>query len=293
MYFKITRISINDNVVPPELRRLRNPPSWIYYSGSLRTEDFKGIAVVGSRKMTDYGREVVKSVVGEVVNSGFTVISGLAFGVDIAAQELALDLGGRTLAVLASGIQNISPRSHFFTAQRIIESGQGAVISIYRPDAPAVKSNFIQRDYVMAAISKAVLVIEAAEISGTSHTVEAALDLGHEVFAVPGSIFSEYSRGCHSNIRNGAHITTSAQDIFDVLGVDYLKTKKEELARKSEKVFQNGLCKKLLSIIELENADLDTLSRKSAEPVGKILGAVSLLEIEGFIKNVNGVYIKG
>ena len=196
------------------------------------------------------------------------------------AQELALDLGGRTLAVLGSGINNITPSSNYHVARRIIESGQGAVISSYEPDEKASKITFPQRDYPMAAMSQAVLVIEAGERSGTSYTVDAALELGREVFAVPGSIFSEFSMGCHKYIKEGAHLVTSSEDIFEILGVASTDLPLKILDPK----FSSETEKLVFDSAREGSADMNEICLRVNKPISNILQAASMLELKGLVR---------
>lgn len=277
MNFPYYKIYDSSERFPPLLKELKNYPKTLYVSGNLLPQDFDGIAVVGARRMTSYGEAVIKSVVGELVAAGITIVSGLAFGVDITAQELALDMGGRTVAVIGSGLNKISPRSNLDVAERITKKGQGALISSFEPDLEGNKKTYPQRDFIMAGLCKAVLVIEAAERSGTSYTVDAALTLGRSVFVVPGSIFSEMSVGCHKYINDGAILTTCAQDIFDVLGVEFAKSAKASLN------FENEFDKKVYEALSLEGILLEDLCLQILEPVSRVLQVLTLMEVRGLV----------
>ena len=149
---KAISIYENNPEFPQVLKNLDNQPKKLSILGNYLESDWEGITVVGSRRMTSYGKDVVESIVGEVVTAGFTIISGLAFGVDTTSSELALNLGGRTIAVLGSGINNIRPQENLEIAKRIIESGQGAIISQFEPNTDGSKQTFPKRDYLMAAL---------------------------------------------------------------------------------------------------------------------------------------------
>ena len=286
--FQANKLLFDDSSYPNCLKQMAKPPQSLYVAGELLDTDFDGIAVVGSRLITSYGESVIQAIVGELAVAGFTIVSGLAFGVDVAAQKLALELGGRTIAVLGSGINKMAEHPNYQVAKRILNNNQGAVISTYGPDVPAHKGTFIERDYLMAALSKAVLVIEAAQRSGTSHTVNAALELGKEVFVVPGSIFSPFSVGCHNYIKNGAHLVTCAQDIFDVL--------EPETTRKEKKVgqikFESKLEESLFLSLDAYGMALETLSEKLQEPASKVLSALTMLELRGLVKRDGDKFAK-
>lgn len=296
MNFKYQKLFQTDFLYPKALKELKNPPKHLYISGNLEPRDLNGVAVVGTRRITSYGDAVIESIVGDLVNAGVTIISGLAFGVDAAAQNLALELGGRTIAVLGSGINNIVPKSNFYIAKKIIENNQGALISTYEPNYEATKWTFPERDTLMSALSKAVLVIEAAERSGTLHTVNAALELGKEVFVVPGSIFSEMSIGCHRYIREGAHLVTSAQDIFGALNISTsLKPAKanHNLGNKNIKpTFLSEVEESIFDSIDVYGVTIEDLCKKTQEPISKILPALTMLELNGLVKVEGGEKIR-
>lgn len=295
----ITILRPKDTLFPAPLRTIPRPPEKIYVMGNLIDSDFEGIAVVGSRRMTSYGEAVVRSIVGDLVSLGFTIISGLAYGVDIAAQKLAFEMGGRTVAVLASGFNKISPSYHAQFAREVVEKNRGALVSVFEPDEDAFKSNFPRRDFLIAALAKAVLVVEAAYKSGTHYTVDAALELGKEVFAVPGSIFSDFSAGCHNYIKQGAHLVSSTQDILDILGADstsskatfsHISSKKNKLARTI--IYSSGLEKRVHEAILVDGILIEELCKKLSEPIAKVLPVLTSLEFKSLIKVVNGAVFR-
>ncbi len=175
------------------------------------------IGVVGTRTPTSYGIAVTKMLVTELTKQGIVVVSGLALGIDSIAHQACLEVGGQTIAVLPSGLGNIYPRSHQKLAKQIVEN-EGTLVSEYEHSETPYKHYFIARNRIIAALSDGLLVIEAAEKSGSLHTADFALELGKPVFAVPGNITSPLSAGCNELIRNGAVPVTSVQDIFEELG---------------------------------------------------------------------------
>jgi DNA processing protein len=204
---------------PENLLQISAPPPLLYVRGELLPQDNLSLAVVGSRRATNYGREVVRALVPELASAGLTIVSGLALGIDAEAHRSALSVGGRTVAVLACGIDQIYPPSNTAIAQEMIASGKGAIITEFPPEKPISPANFPIRNRVISGLSLGTLVIEAAEGSGTFHTVASALDQGRDVFAVPGSIFSPYSAGTAKLIEKGAKPVTRAKDILEELQV--------------------------------------------------------------------------
>ena len=267
-----------DGLYRKHLQDIKGMTERLYYTGNILESDFEGIWVVGRRRMSKYGENCIESIVSELVGAGLTIISGLAFGVDVTAQKLALDLGGRTIAVLGSGINKIRPLSNFDTARRIVESGQGALISAYEPDEDSTKASFPERDFLMAALSRAVLVIEASEKSGTSHTVKAAVNLGKEVFVVPGSIFSDLSAGCHKYIRDGANLVTCADEIFEALRI------KKSVLKSKIRLTEGSFEEKVYKNISSGGTLLEDLTLSLNEPAVKVLPCLTILEMKGLIK---------
>ena len=212
---KINVITQEEKSYPSGLTSLTAPPPVLYTRGELRKRDNWALAVVGSRKMTSYGQSVVEALVPELVSAGLTIVSGLALGVDAAAHWIAIRSGGRTIAVLPCGIDQVYPSSNRKLDQAI--SKHGVVLTEFPMSTVPDKQNFPLRNRIIAGLSLGVLVIEAAVGSGTFHTVSAALEQGKDVFAVPGSIFSPYSEGCAALIKKGAKPVTRASDILEEL----------------------------------------------------------------------------
>jgi len=216
-YVVITR---EESGYPENLIQIPSSPPVLYIRGELLPQDRLSLAVVGSRKMTRYGREVVEALVPELSLAGLTIVSGLALGVDAAAHRAALKSGGRTIGVTACGIDRFYPSSNRTLAEEIIRNKRGAVLTEFPLGTPIKPANFVIRNRIISGLSLAVLVVEAAEGSGTFHTVTAALEQGKDVFAVPGSIFSPYSAGTAKLIERGAKPVTSAEDILNELKVN-------------------------------------------------------------------------
>jgi len=203
---------------PAQLYALPQPAYKLYVIGNLEILNHKSLAVVGSRAVTPYGREVTTRLTAEVSWSSIPIISGLALGVDSVAHRAALDAGGHTIAVLPGGIEKIYPPSHSKLAEEVVRNG-GALISEHPGTLQPHKYHFIARNRIIAGLAHAVLITEAAEKSGSLHTAQFALDQGKEVLAVPGSIFSGKSTGAHNLINQGAQLVQDSEQILNLFAI--------------------------------------------------------------------------
>lgn len=214
----IAILSIRDRRYPETLRQIDDPPPLLYVRGELLPRDVFALAVIGTRRMSSYGSRMTRRIAGPLAVKGVTIISGLAKGVDGVAHRAALDVGGRTIAVLGSGHLRLYPPEHEELADEIVKRGAGAVLSEYHPLHEAAKWTFPQRNRIVSGLSLGVLVVEAPLASGTMITASLAGEQGRDVFAVPGAADHEPSRGCHRLIRDGATLVESAEDILERLG---------------------------------------------------------------------------
>ena len=201
---------------PPLLSRIADPPGLLFVRGSLQPCDSLAVAIVGARHATNYGRKIAWQLAGGLARAGYTVVSGLARGIDAAAHRGTLDAGGRTLAVLGSGVLNIYPPEHADLALEV--AAHGAVISESPPLTAPFPGCFPQRNRIVSGLSLGTVVVEASERSGALITARVAGEQGREVFAVPGPIDSRMSRGCHALIRDGARLVQSVDDVLEELG---------------------------------------------------------------------------
>ncbi|MDP3710525.1 MAG: DNA-processing protein DprA [bacterium] len=274
-----------DKKFPAVLKEIPSPPFLIYGRGrmELLTEKGMSVGVVGTRKPTSYGIEVVQKIVSGLVRAGLTIISGLATGIDSQAHETTLAEKGKTVAVLGCGVDqsSIFPPENRGLARKIIESG-GIVLSEYSPGTPGVKEHFPQRNRIISGLSRGVLVVEARERSGALITSRLALDQNREVFAVPGSIFSLASFGPNQLISQGAKLVTSAKDILDELGLDYTEL---EGLNSSEPIDEKEWT--VLQLLE-EPLGVDALVEKTGLNTSVLLSSLSMLELKGKIKNMGG-----
>jgi len=282
-------ITLADDAYPKVLRSIFDPPPLLYARGVLSFIDYPALAVVGTRRITRYGQEVIEALIPEFCSSGLTVVSGLALGVDAVAHQAALDAGGRTIAVLACGIDQIYPPANTHLGEEIINCGRGLLITEFPPGTPTYPSNFPVRNRIISGISLGTLVIEAAEGSGTFHTAKAALEQGREVFAIPGSIFSPFSAGTAKLIQSGAKPVTCAQDILEELKVgaeNAFQTVRERIPATEDE-------EKLLALIGDEEKHVDELIKMADFSTDKVLSTLTLLEMKGLVKNCGGGVYRG
>ncbi len=275
-------ITISSQDYPPLLKRIYDPPFVLYVRGEIKKEDELAIAIVGSRKMTRYGLDVTENLVQNLVAHGLTIVSGLAFGVDVAAQRTALDAGGRVIAVLASGVDKFTPVSNSFLAERILEEGRGAIVSEHPLGTTPQRYFFPVRNRIISGLALGTIVIEATEKSGTAHTARAALEQGREVFAVPGSIFSPLSVGTHNLIKQGAKLVNSVEDILEELQLEArsLKLEAREVVpeTKEEEI--------ILEILGDDELHIDEITQKSDLSTSTVTATLTMMEMKGKVKNL-------
>jgi DNA processing protein len=273
------RLTLNSTDYPDILRSLPDPPKQLYALGPLEELLNKPrLAVVGSRKVTTYGRDVTTKLVGEVADAGVVIVSGLALGVDSIAHQATLDHHGLTIAVLPGPLDSIYPRSHVQLAQRILQSG-GALVSEYPSGNDVRKFNFIARNRLISGLSDATLITEAALKSGSLHTARFALEQGRDVLAVPGNINLLSSEGTNNLIKRGAIPVTEAADILFALGVD---------AQANPKPVQGGNDAEtaILLLLQSGQTDGDALQAQSGLDTALFNQTLTMLEITGKIRSL-------
>jgi len=244
------------------------------------------LAVVGSRKFSSYGKMAAEKIIGILSQNNLTITSGLALGIDAIAHLTALEAGGRTIAVLGSGLdkENIYPSANRYLADKIISSG-GTIISEFPIGTPPLKHNFPQRNRLIAGISIGTLVIEADEKSGALITARYALEQNREVFAVPGSIFSNQSRGTNKLIKQGAIPITAAEDIIEALNLAQATGPID----KKNIVPQTPEEEKIFLQLSHEPMHIDELMRLTKLDTSKINSTLTIMEMKGLVKNLGGM----
>lgn len=214
----VKKLTIDDSAYPGRLLRIASSPKELFYLGASPQEwaNETCVAVVGTRAVTPYGKQVTEQLVTELCNRGVHIVSGLAIGVDTVAHTAAVRAGGKHIAVLAHGLDQIYPTSNTELARNILRAG-GTLVSEYAEGTPSLKQNFIARNRIVSGLATALLITEASEKSGTLHTARFALEQGIDVFVVPGNITSPQSAGTNNLIKAGAHPITSIDDIANIL----------------------------------------------------------------------------
>ncbi len=272
---KINSISASDPLFPSRLEQIPGRPKRLFYRGDIPTYSL-GVAIVGTRKPTAYGRQVTKDLAGRLAEKGAVIVSGLAHGVDGIAHEAAVLAGGKTVAVLPSGLDTIYPSSHRKLADDILKTG-GALVGEYEPGTPAYKNNFLERNRIVSALGDIVIVTEAAAHSGTMNTVGHALEQGRDIYAVPGPITSAMSAGCNRLIAQGA---TPIVDIDAFIGQLFpKKTKKQALLLATTPDEQV-----ILQLISDGITDGDEIQEKSGLDAAAFSQVLTILEIRGIIR---------
>lgn len=279
---KISVVTVKNAAYPKLLKEIYAPPAMLYVRGELAVAGQFPIAVVGSRRISSYGKEAAEDIVSGLAKAGATIVSGMAFGVDTAAHEAAIKSGGRTMAVLGSGLDwsNLSPRKRI--ADEIILNG--AIVSEYPFGMPALKHHFPMRNRLIAGLSLGVLVVEAAKESGALITAKMALEENREVFAIPGSIYSPNSEGANNLIKSGAKAITRYQEILEELDLtkikDYINNRSIVAATPEEEA--------IMSLLGAEPLHIDIIAQKAGISAAKISGSLMLMEMKGLVKNLGG-----
>ncbi len=278
---KINRISTDKQEFLQGSTHLDDFPEKLYILGKLPEKNIPTIAIIGSRKPTQYGREVTEKLAFELAKAGVVVISGLALGIDSIAHRATLEARGVTMAVLANGLDTVYPASHKGLAKQILESG-GALISEYGPGTPPMQHRFLERNRIVSGMADGILVVEAAARSGTLSTAAHALRQNKEIFAVPGNITSPQSAGCNALIRQGAIPVTKVEDILEVIAPNIqLEQAQFVLGDNAEEVV-------ILELMQNGLRDGDELLQKSKLNPTEFNQTLTMLEIKGMIKPLGG-----
>ena len=278
-------ITIKNKNYPKLLKEIYDPPALLYIKGEIKQEDEFAIGVVGTRKISQYGKQIVPDIVQELANNKITIISGMALGTDTLAHQAAIAVKGRTIAVLGSGIdtQSIYPYTNKSLSEII--TNNGAVISEYSYGTLPLKQHFPSRNRIISGLSLGTLIIEAPENSGALITARSALEQNRDVFAIPGNIYSLNSKGPNNLIKQGAKPITCAQDILDELNLSmattYQQTKEIIPETKEEEI--------LLNIITKEPIHINKLVQKTKMPAHQINAALTMMEMKGKVRNLGAM----
>ncbi|MDO4551454.1 MAG: DNA-processing protein DprA [Planctomycetia bacterium] len=312
---KIRLIFMNDPEYPPLLKEIYDPPSILFVKGKILPEDFISLAVVGTRHATHYGQRQTKRLVEEFVRAKFSIISGLARGIDAYAHRAALEAGGRTIAVLGHGLAvNIYPPENAGLAENILRSG-GALVTEFSPFTTPSPGTFPQRNRIISGMSLGTVVVEAGLRSGASITAKNASEQGREVFAVPGPVDSRASAGCHKLIRDGAKLIESVEDVLDEItslpsilspssaneneptsseipfGGERISASSRDAEQKITRpaaLQLSDLEKKIIAHIPSEGCTVDLLAQRTETPIHLLVTTLTMLEMKRLVKRSHG-----
>ena len=283
----VTIITMGDPEYPRYLKHIADPPPLIYVMGELKQEDALSISIVGTRKPTWYGREITSRLSSGLANRGITVVSGMARGIDSTAHAAAMDAGGRTVAVLGNGLNTVYPPENRKLKERIQE--QGALISEFVMDARPERMNFPIRNRIISGLSMGTVVVEASAKSGALITARLALEQNREVFAVPGSVSSDQSRGANSLIKEGAKLVENVEDILDELpgGLESLLKEPDEQEPPPEPELLPKE-KKVFSLLHQQEEHIDIIIERSGLSAKEVAGILINLELQDLVKQLPG-----
>lgn len=283
-------LTLEDKDYPQQLAQITDPPICLYVKGNKKILSEKVgflFAVIGTRKPTNYGISVAEKFAGELSQYGFTIVSGMALGIDSKAHWAALNNNGATIAVLGCGVDIIYPPTNRSLYETIIQK-QGAVVSEFPPGRTVLPGLFVARNRIISGLSKGILVVEGAKDSGALITARYGAEQGREVFAPPSPITSLLSQAPNYLIKQGAKITTSIEDILDEFNIKIKTSEKEKILENLE-----GLEKTIVELLLNEEKTADELSQFFKKPISEILNALSLLEIKGAVgRNPQGQFFK-
>lgn len=286
----ISLMYIHDALYPSKLKEISSPPVFLYYKGAWQSEFDIAFAVVGTRKVSAYGKQVLENLVPQLA-SKLTIVSGLALGVDALAHEACLNASGKTIAVLGGSLDLIYPSSNSGLSKRILESG-GMLLSEFPPGTEARPFHFPRRNRIISGLSLGTLIIEGKEKSGSLITARMALEQNREVFAVPGNIYSSQSSGTNLLIQKGeAKLVRSSEDIFEELNIEQ---KKEYQEAKKSLEFSSDIEEKIYHALSHEGFDISQISEVSNFDTSKISSSLTLMEMKGMVKNIgSGMWVRG
>ncbi|MEO0294122.1 MAG: DNA-processing protein DprA [candidate division WOR-3 bacterium] len=277
---KVKIITVLSKEYPEPLKEIEDAPPILYCKGNLFSDDSNAIAIIGTRKATDYGRTVARNLAKELSERGITIISGLASGIDTQAHLGALLSGGRTIAVMGTGIDFVYPPSNRNLAKKIVENG--ALLTELPPNSPALPYHFPSRNRIISALSKAVIVVEASLQSGVFSTVRWALEYGKDVYAVPGDINRKSSMGTNELLKNGAFPLTSYEDLLNNTKLSVKEKEEKRIPALDEKE------QKLFEVLNTMPKSIDLLVKEVGYTPQVVIATLASLEIKGLVRELPG-----
>jgi DNA processing protein len=273
----------DDENYPRYLKEIDQPPPVLFYKGEITLEDEWAVAIVGTRKVTHYGRQIAEEFSRVLADHNITIISGLARGIDGIAHKTTLEAGGRTIAVLGSGVDRIYPAEHKTLAEQITKSG--AVISDYAPGTAPEASNFPPRNRIISGLAKATIVIEAGQTSGALITADFAASQGRNVYAVPGSIYNVQSKGTNKLIQKGAKPLLDIREVLEDIQVELIQERKSLRKEYPIDLFEE----KILRFLSEEPLHVDEIMNLSEMSISDVSSNLAMMELKGLIKQVGGM----
>ena len=304
--FQMTKITIEDKEYPKQLKEIKNPPKQLYLEGNTELLKQNIISIVGSRNCTQNGKKLAKKFASELTMQKITIASGMAKGIDSAAHIGTMEAGGKTIAVLGNGFNNIFPKENIELYKEIIREG-GLIVSEYPPDTEAKSNLFLERNRIVSGLSIGVLVVEAAHRSGTSVTAKLAESQGRKVFVLPHEIDDKYGVGTNNLIKKGAILITSTRDIINnfkflryielenasMVNTDKNiknKIQEQKINKTLEVRLTNKIEKEVYMLIKNGNKEVNEIAKKSNKSISEITNALLMLELDGAIKKIAGGY---
>ncbi len=272
-----------DAQYPSLLKEIDQPPPVLYMLGQYQVEDEWAVAIVGTRRVTAYGRQVAEEIATTLARNGLTVVSGLARGVDAIAHQAALNAGGRTIAVLGSGVDRIYPPEHKKLSEQV--AAHGCVLSDYAPGTPPDGQNFPPRNRIISGFSKATIVIEAGQTSGALITARFAVEQGREVFAVPGPIHALQSQGTNNLISQGAHPLLRPAEVLEILHLEMAQTQQQARRVIPADPVEAGL----LNLLGSEPVHVDEIQARSGLSINQVSATLTLMELKGLVRQTGGM----
>lgn len=277
-----------DRTYPRLLGEILDPPLILFAKGAFRPSDSLAIGIVGTRHATHYGRQMAERVTTGLCKYQLTIVSGLARGIDAVCHRAAIEASGRTIAVLGGSLSEIYPPEHKELAQHVSENG--VLLSETPPFSKPKAGVFPQRNRIISGLSLGVVVVEAADRSGSLITARHAGEQGRDVFAIPGPVTSRTSRGCHQLIRDGAVLIQDADDIIEHLGPMAFRTEVSPgvIVHKPSELQLNEIEQRVLLAIDVQATDIDQVISRSELPVPRVLSTISVLELKGLVSRTGG-----
>jgi DNA processing protein len=283
----VRALTWHDETYPHRLKEIYDPPPLLYLRGGLQARDDWAIAVVGTRRCTAYGRETAHQIVSDLARHGITIVSGLARGIDAVAHQAALEAEGRTIGVLAGGLDTVYPAEHLPLARRVLSAG--ALVSEHPLGVRPRAEYFPRRNRIMSGLSRGTLVVEAGEGSGALITADLALEQGRDIFAVPGSIFSPASQGTNRLIQEGAKLVLSARDILEELNMTMTVYQAPLPGLAPADATEAAILQRLSA----EPTHIDLLRRQTGLPIAVVSSTLAMMELKGLARQVGAMsYIR-